>query len=662
MKFILNKDKLTIEENEERNSGSVKYYEAEVEFDESWEGLTIEARLVQAEYRSYADEGKGIAVINGKVFIDNELSGSFGIGFVGYRIENDTKVYQISSELKSIWFEKGAGEIEVTNEVPNISEWEIYIAQIQAIANEARNNANSASQSAENAHTSEINAKESEENAEASKEEAEQLINGFEDTVEGATNTFNQNAVNKTNDFNQNVIRKTNEFNEIVDEFNTNATQKTTDFNNNASTKTTNFNNNANEKTTEFNTNASTKVDEYNTNAEEKLDEFNENAESYNNRITELEEETERLRNVIPSDTAEGNPIYINDSADLPLNKFVLEGKTEQDSTTGANIFDLKKFLSDRNITYTENADGSLTFDTTGAGALYNNRFKISDENIVVSMSGILTNVSSNNVRFELIDKSNNIVGYLNKNIATLENKSCCELRMNWSTAGTVTMKNIMLNKGATAEEYVEHAEKTYNFPLSEGQKLMQDGTIENKVVNEWGELILTGTENWTDGVPAGDTSGNSLRFSFAHGISNIIASTIVGGFCNYFQASGTTYAVQATRLQYSATDLFIRLKLSELNITTKEELKSWLATKYASGNPVKIQYKLATPDETAFTTDQKSVIDEIIKDGTYKEVTHYTAEASINPDMEIGYYKDLETEFNNIKNAVIALGGNLDV
>ncbi len=138
MKFILNKDKLTIEQTKEetQNSGSVKYYEADVEFDESWEGLTIEARIAQAEYSVFADEGKGIAVINNKVFIDNELSGSFGIGFVGYKIEDNVKTYQISTNLQSIWFEKGAGEIKVSNEVPNVSEWEIYIAQIKDMLDE----------------------------------------------------------------------------------------------------------------------------------------------------------------------------------------------------------------------------------------------------------------------------------------------------------------------------------------------------------------------------------------------------------------------------------------------------------------------------------------------------------------------------------------------
>jgi len=41
-----------------------------------------------------------------------------------------------------------------------------------------------------------------------------------------------------------------------------------------------------------------------------------------------------------PSGTTNTNPAYMNDSADLPLNKFVLKGKTEQFTTTGKQMLD----------------------------------------------------------------------------------------------------------------------------------------------------------------------------------------------------------------------------------------------------------------------------------------------------------------------------------
>ena len=132
MKFILSKDKLTIEEKEKPNSGSVKYYEADVEYDESWNDLIIKAVIVETD----ADKGKSISLINNKVYIDNLLEGTYEIGFVGYTIENDEKTYQISTNLKAINFNKGAGQIETQEgTLPTPTEWEIYIAQMQEITN-----------------------------------------------------------------------------------------------------------------------------------------------------------------------------------------------------------------------------------------------------------------------------------------------------------------------------------------------------------------------------------------------------------------------------------------------------------------------------------------------------------------------------------------------
>ena len=67
MKFVLNKDTLEdIKEVYILNSGSINYYEAEVEYDESWQGLNIEAILVNA----LNNTATSVAVINNKFFIN----------------------------------------------------------------------------------------------------------------------------------------------------------------------------------------------------------------------------------------------------------------------------------------------------------------------------------------------------------------------------------------------------------------------------------------------------------------------------------------------------------------------------------------------------------------------------------------------------------------
>lgn len=170
MKFILSKDKLTIEDKESLNSGSLKYYEIEVEKDETWDDLSIGAIII----KEGADKGIAIPVINNKVYVDRQTNGKYFVGFKGYTVEynltedaaidtgktyyirsgeeesyiytkvdnpaveniatyyEEAKTYQQSTNLVAISFLKGAGEIEVRNEeVPTQSEWEAYVAQIE---------------------------------------------------------------------------------------------------------------------------------------------------------------------------------------------------------------------------------------------------------------------------------------------------------------------------------------------------------------------------------------------------------------------------------------------------------------------------------------------------------------------------------------------------
>ena len=128
MKFIVNKDRLEIDNLLKVVAGSLGYYEADVEFDESWDDLVIKAVMI----RENETAGRDIGVINNKLFIDQDLNGTYSIGFVGYRIENAEITYRISTDLKLIHFNKGAGEIKTkATDLPNASEWEIYLAQIE---------------------------------------------------------------------------------------------------------------------------------------------------------------------------------------------------------------------------------------------------------------------------------------------------------------------------------------------------------------------------------------------------------------------------------------------------------------------------------------------------------------------------------------------------
>ena len=128
MKFKIQDTEVSIINYDLVNSGSVNYYEAEIESNHSWDNLTIEAVLIKAG----EDKGEPKAVVNNTFYIDKNDSGIYELGFIGYTIANGVKTYQISTNLVKIFVNKGAGEVELTTPpTPSTTEWELLLQQFK---------------------------------------------------------------------------------------------------------------------------------------------------------------------------------------------------------------------------------------------------------------------------------------------------------------------------------------------------------------------------------------------------------------------------------------------------------------------------------------------------------------------------------------------------
>ena len=78
--------------------------------------------------------------------------------------------------------------------------------------------------------------------------------------------------------------------------------------------------------------------------------------------------------------------------------------------------------------------------------------------------------------------------------------------------------------------------------------------------------------------------------------------------------------------------------------------------------------YTLRNPSKIECTSEQTQILEQIIKDGTYKEVTHFYTTEELKPTIELTYYKDLETLFknqasiqatlNNVQAQLLEIGG----
>lgn len=203
-------------------------------------------------------------------------------------------------------------------------------------------------------------------------------VSDFNENAQNKISVYNSNASDKLNAYNTNAIQKETAFDNNAEEqtttFNSNATTKTNTFNTNASSKTTSFNNNATskttafdthvaDKTTEFNENATAQTNTFNDNVASKTEEFNQNViaktEEFNASAESLEKELDWLKSIQDTSKASGENVYFDNAKNYPMMSLKGEGKTEQVTTTGKQLFDkenaniLKGFLNHEDKIYT---------------------------------------------------------------------------------------------------------------------------------------------------------------------------------------------------------------------------------------------------------------------------------------------------------------------
>ena len=95
--------------------------------------------------------------------------------------------------------------------------------------------------------------------------------------------------------------------------------------------------------------------------------------------------------------------------------------------------------------------------------------------------------------------------------------------------------------------------------------------------------------------------------------------------------------------------ELYIRLNHSH-NITTVEQLKAWLAAQDTAGTPVTVYYELQTPTTTQHDPQ------------TIPAVYPTTAICADAGNVAVSYNRDSNKVINQLTNAIIALGGSLNV
>lgn len=202
-------------------------------------------------------------------------------------------------------------------------------------------------------------------------------LEAFNNNAGTKFNGFNANSDKAFAEYNKNHTAKMKEFDDDYDTktktFDDNAAAKLEAYNKNDKTKTDAYNNNASNKEETFNTNAADKQNEFDENASDKLAEYNQNAKELINKVEQVQAENETLKaenklikEQIPSASASGNSVHIEDSGTLDFD-WKIKGGHRQETREGYNLLD---FNVTQNSKVTVNEDGTLTINGAGGFSL----------------------------------------------------------------------------------------------------------------------------------------------------------------------------------------------------------------------------------------------------------------------------------------------------
>ena len=199
----------------------------------------------------------------------------------------------------------------------------------------------------------------------------------FNDNAVDQTKTFNDNSDSKLAEYNKNHTDKIKEYDDNakakLDEYNENDADKTNAYNDNTVLKEKAYNDNAADKVKEYNTNVEQKETEFEDLAEEKINEYNQVSAELTAKVEQVQAENESLKaenklikEQIPSATASGNNIHIEDSGSLGFD-WKIRGGHKQERREGYNIINTKLLtqINIKGIDRIINDDGSLTIKGT---------------------------------------------------------------------------------------------------------------------------------------------------------------------------------------------------------------------------------------------------------------------------------------------------------
>lgn len=232
-------------------------------------------------------------------------------------------------------------------------------------------------------------------------------------------------------------------------------------------------------------------------------------------------------------------------------------------------------------------------------------------------------------------------------------------------TANEIANADLMIEKGDTATDYIEHEQTDYILDIQQ-EMLKGDYFVKEddgwKEVHGWDVYEITGNENWRKHAT---TSNNAFYFEGYAILANAEtpannkeeATIINTHYKNYAVDTIAFNNIVGTGLAVNKA-YYIGTGLD--GISTLEEFKAKLQELYNAGTPVTLYYKKTEATKLACTKEQIEVCEQIAETELFLDTTNIYSNDEIAPNFKLEYNyvlpspsPEVPSEIQNIRDSI---------
>ena len=276
------------------------------------------------------------------------------------------------------------------------------------------------------------------------------------------------------------------------------------------------------------------------------------------------------------------------------------EGNKISILSNGKNLVDLKNVLDSEKINYTI-LEGAYFF-TTDVKLFNNGVFKPKNAS-QFALSCKIKLGTCTNARYDIVYedgtiKSSNFatsnLGFSDISVISDISKKVSYIRMNWSSAGTLYLKDLQIEEGSQVTNYKLHKQDKKDILIKEPLRgfdentcdIMYEDNGQVKVGRKLSEYTFTGDENWQ---PSSELQDELICFYISFPLTTVTTPIL----CNNFIQKPTMEKGIECITNNGGGNSTVRIKINKSKLTTPDinGFKTWL-----KANPTTIVYQLATP------------------------------------------------------------------